>query len=502
MANSIRIKRRTLANGTGTPSGLAQGELAYSEHDQKLFIGIESAAQHIIGGKGSFVTWPGTGIIVQTAAASGATPPTVAARTITGTTNQIAVSNGDGVSGNPTLSIVSNPIMPGTGGMQLPEGDTSQRPATPGSANYLRYNTDDNIIEWWNGSTWVQPGTSGVVSFTTVAADSGTNAVADSSSDTLTIAGGTGINTVAANDPETITINLDINELSTVSSTGSDLVVFADVSDSNTPKKETKDNFLSAYAPLASPALTGTPTAPTAGAGTNTTQIATTAFVTAAVQAAQQGLDVKESVRVATTANITLSGTQTIDGVSVSAGNRVLVKNQSTGAENGIYACAAGAWSRTADADASAEVTAGMFVFVAEGTVNADSGWILTTDDAITLGTTALTFTQFSGAGQITAGAALTKTGNTLDVAVDGTTIEVNSDALRVKAGSNGQALVTAGGVATWGQVSLTAGVTGTLPVANGGTNLTSLGTGGQFLKVNSGATALEYSDVVDGGTF
>jgi hypothetical protein len=142
------------------------------------------------------------------------------------------------------------------------------------------------------------------------------------------------------------------------------------------------------------------------------------------------GLDVKDSVRVATTANLTLSGTQTIDGVSLSAGDRVLVKNQSTASQNGIYVVAAGVWGRASDADISAEVTAGMFTFVAEGTVNADSGWVLTTNDTITLGTTSLTFAQFSGAGQITAGAGLTKNGNTIDAVGTAGRIVVNADSI------------------------------------------------------------------------
>ena len=149
------------------------------------------------------------------------------------------------------------------------------------------------------------------------------------------------------------------------------------------------------------------------------------------VDASRSGLDVKESVRAATTANITLSGTQTIDGVAVVAGNRVLVKNQTTASQNGIYVVAAGAWSRATDADSNAEVTAGMFTFVTEGTTNADSGWVLTTNDAITVGTTALAFAQFSGAGQITAGAGLTKTGNTIDVVTASTArIVVNADSI------------------------------------------------------------------------
>lgn len=121
------------------------------------------------------------------------------------------------------------------------------------------------------------------------------------------------------------------------------------------------------------------------------------------VDAIAEGLDVKASVRAATTVNITLSGAQTIDGVSVITGDRVLVKNQSTGADNGIYDAAAGAWSRSADANVSAEVTSGMFTFVTEGAVAGNTGWALTTDDPIVLGTTALVFSQFSGPTNIAA---------------------------------------------------------------------------------------------------
>jgi len=134
------------------------------------------------------------------------------------------------------------------------------------------------------------------------------------------------------------------------------------------------------------------------------------------VDAMATGLDLKGSVKAASVGNLTLSGTQTVDGVSLVAGDRVLVKDQTTGSQNGIYVVAAGAWSRAADADSADEVTPGMFVFVEQGTANADSGWVLTNDGAITLGTTALVFSQFSGAGQITAGAGLTKSGNTLDI--------------------------------------------------------------------------------------
>jgi hypothetical protein len=123
------------------------------------------------------------------------------------------------------------------------------------------------------------------------------------------------------------------------------------------------------------------------------------------------GLDVRASCRAATTANIaSMSGTMTIDGVSLAVGNRVLVKDQSTGSQNGIYVVQSGAWTRAPDADTSAEVTAGIFVWISEGTANGDTGWVLTTNDAIVLDTTALTFSQFTGVGQITVTAPLTKT--------------------------------------------------------------------------------------------
>lgn len=137
------------------------------------------------------------------------------------------------------------------------------------------------------------------------------------------------------------------------------------------------------------------------------------------VDAIAAGLTLKAAVRVATTGPIVLSGAQTIDGVACGAGDRVLVKNQADATTNGIYVVAAGAWSRAPDADDSAQVPVGTYCFVSEGDTNGDQGYALTTDAPITLGTTPLTFTQVTGAGQITAGTGLTKTGNTL--AVDGT---------------------------------------------------------------------------------
>ncbi len=151
------------------------------------------------------------------------------------------------------------------------------------------------------------------------------------------------------------------------------------------------------------------------------------------VDAVAQGLAPKDSARAASTADITLSGAQSIDGVAVVAGDRVVVKDQTATAENGIYVAAAGAWSRAADANSESDLL-GASVFVQEGASNADTLWVLTTDAPIVVGTTALTWTQFASAGDIEAGAGLTKAGNTLDVNVDGSTLEINADVLRVKA--------------------------------------------------------------------
>ena len=210
------------------------------------------------------------------------------------------------------------------------------------------------------------------------------------------------------------------------------------------------------------------------------------------VDAVKQALDIKDSVRVATTANITISTAlnvgDTIDGITLADGDRVLVKDQSTGSENGIYV--AGATPvRSGDANTSAEVTPGMFVFVEEGTVNGDNGFVLTTDAPITLDTTSLTFTQFSGAGQIVAGDALSKSGNTLNVNDDNITLELTTDALRIKgitATAAGDILL---GAATNG------GVTRNVKPSSTATAYT------YILSMDTSGNA-RWADVLDGGTF
>lgn len=133
------------------------------------------------------------------------------------------------------------------------------------------------------------------------------------------------------------------------------------------------------------------------------------------VDSVAQGLSVLTDVGNATTANVALTGEQTIDGVLTST-SRILVKNQTAPTENGVYVTAVGAWARAADMDAAAEVSH-TFVFVTAGTVNADTGWVCTNEPgSVSIGVDNITFAQFSAAGQITAGTGLAKTGNTLAV--------------------------------------------------------------------------------------
>lgn len=149
------------------------------------------------------------------------------------------------------------------------------------------------------------------------------------------------------------------------------------------------------------------------------------------VDAMQQGLDIKGSVKAATTANITLSGAQTIDGVSITAGDRVLVKNQSTVANNGIYVAASGAWARALDMDDWAEIP-GAFCFVEQGSTLANTGWTCTSDQGGTLGSTSITWTQFGAAIAYIEGAGVDITGTTISLDLNGlpeeTAVDVVAD--------------------------------------------------------------------------
>jgi hypothetical protein len=164
------------------------------------------------------------------------------------------------------------------------------------------------------------------------------------------------------------------------------------------------------------------------------------------VDAATAGLNVHASAKVATTANVNLANAidnnKTIDGYTLSTGDRILVKNQSTAADNGVYIVASnGAPTRATDYNQAGEVDAGDFIFIENGTVNGKTGWIQT-NAITTLGTDAIAFTQFSGAGTYSAGSALTLTGSTFSIADGAITSAKIADEAIVDADVNASAAI------------------------------------------------------------
>lgn len=269
---------------------------------------------------------------------------------------------------------------------------------------------------------------------------------------------------------------------------------------------------------------------------TSSTDAATRSYVDDVVS----GLDVKASVVLASTAdlgsNSSISGSVTytatggssgrgqitatlassnsfvIDGVTLSSsnnGSRILLKDQTSGAQNGIWTTTISGTSltlnRATDFDADSEVTTGAFTFVEQGTVNANSGWVLVTANPIVIGGasgTSLSFSQFSGAGQITAGTGMTKTGNTLNVGGSATII-ANADNLEVNSSATANQILlssgTVGVASTFGSLPLgnSNAVSGTLPIARGGTNTSSYSNGNRLIATNSGNTALVDTSLI-----
>ena len=386
MSNTLRIKRRAAGGAAGAPASLANAELAFNEQDNTLYYGTGT------GGAG------GTATSVIAIGGSGAFVATTGAQTIAGAKTFSSIISGsiDGNAGTASKLATARTL-----GLS---GDVTGTVSFDGSANATIAATLAN-----SGVTAGTYGSATQVGQVTVDAKGRVTAASNVAITfpVTSVAGRTGAITLTTTDV----------------SEGTNLY-YTDV--------RVRANRLDQMA------------APTAALALNSQRITGLADPTAAQDAATknyvdltvQGLDPKASVKAATTANIaSLSGAMTIDGVALVAGDRVLVKDQTTPSVNGVYVVAAGAWARSDDLSTWAEHVAA-YLFVEQGTVNADVGFLCTVDAGGTLGTTAITFVQFNGAGQIVAGAGLTKTGNTIDVGA-GTGISVAADSIAL----TGQAL-------------------------------------------------------------
>ena len=545
MAQTIKIKRST---STSAPGSLTAGELAYSDASDKLFIGQPSDnAVTAIGGKlyVDMLDHTAGTLTASSAILVDASSKIDQLKTANLTISGNAITSGAGdvdIVAAANLDIDAGTIDLATQATEFKIIDNSATAMTiaEGSTTYLTFVTTNSAEKIVTGKSLVVDGngssggvtiSDGVVDirtgtgsvskikfycevsnahFQTLAASphsaaasntlvlppAGSNLISDTATQTLTNKTLTSpvINSGDINTPDIdggaidgATIGGNTPAAGTFTTlTGNSLAVDNVSVDTNTiSTTDTNGNL------VLSPNGTGTVTVPSgyknrAGFGTNS--LVSKEYV----DAVKVGLDFKDSVRVASTANVTVSGPgAAIDGVTLSSNDRVLLKDQSTASENGIYVFngAASALTRATDADSSAEVTSGLFVFVEQGTANADNGFVLTTDGSITVGSTSLTFTQFSGAGQIVAGDAITKTGNQLDVNDDNITLEVASDALRIK------------GITTTAVGDLLIGA-----ATNGGyTRLvkpSGNATAHDYILSMNTSGAAQWSNTLDGGTF
>ena len=477
MATVIQIKR---SSATTAPSTLKQGELAYtfgtgtqSNAGDRLFVGTgavdsngDASSIDIIGGKYfTDLTDHAHGTLTASSALI-ADSNLAIDQLIVGnnaTTGGLLKFNEGTNNGTNFVGLQAAASLAASTTFILPtaDGSTGQFLKTDGSGN-LSFDTVNQFIN--------------------LAGDTGTDTY--NTAETLTFTGGTGLDTAITDNEVTINITnsgVDTNQIAddavtnaklstngeltlgsstlTLGATTTDVagltsLVVDNVSiNGNSISTTDTDGNLTI-----SPNGEGTVVVPSGyedRTGFSDSSLANKAYV----DQVAQGLDTKPSVRVATTANLsatysngtagvgatlTNSGTQaalTIDGVTMVAADRVLVKDQTDAKHNGIYVVTnigSGStnWvlTRATPEDQPAELSGGSFVFVEEGTANANNGYVFTHTGNPTFGTTDLDVAQFSGAGQITAGAGLTKTGNQLDVSVDDSSIEINADTLRVKA--------------------------------------------------------------------
>ena len=474
MATTIQIKRST---GTSAPGSLAAGELAVtfgsgtqSNLGDRLFIGTGSVDSNgdatsidVIGGKyfadlNDHVHGTLTANSTLIVDSNKAIDEFIVGNSSTAG-GQIKINEGTN-NGSNFIGLKAPNNVAATTTFTLPNGDgtSGQFMKTDGAGN-LSFETIFSNID--------------------LAGDTGSDTY--NTNETLTFAGGSGMQ--AAVTDNTVTINATALTNSNLS--GSAGITNANIANPNVTVGSTQIDLGATQTDIAgltslvidditingqtmstgsankdinlSPHGTGTVKVPSGyedRSGFDSQSLANKAYV----DQVAQGLDTKPSCRAGTTADLSATynngssgvgatltassnGAIVVDGVSLSVGDRLLVKNQTTASENGIYSVTtqgdgstAFVLTRATPEDQPSELSGGAFVFVEEGTANADNGYVFTHTGAPTFGTTSLDVAQFSGAGQIDSGAALSKTGNRLDVEVDNSSIEVATDSLRVKA--------------------------------------------------------------------
>lgn len=233
------------------------------------------------------------------------------------------------------------------------------------------------------------------------------------------------------------------------------------------------------------------------------------------VDSTSEGLDVKQSVKVSTTANITLANTQTVDGVSLAANDRVLVKDQSTSSQNGLYKVVdGGSWTRTDDLATGADA-AGAFTFVEQGSTNADIGFVCTSNTgSAVVGTNDLAFSTFSSSGNVTAGDGLDKSGNELSLdiksgsglVITSTELDLDADLTALAGCQTGAAVALA--LLTSTEVATLDGITATTSELNILSGVTATATELNYVDGVTSAiqtqldAKLTSSSTIDGGTF
>ena len=493
------VNSRALANGTG---------IGLTNNGSTIQINLNGASGSLEGaGTGVIVKNSGTTVVARSIAVSGngisiangsgvsgnptvsltgnvlalagvsanglltiTTAGVVSATSITGTANQVAVTNGDATTGSPTVGMASNPVLPGVASVTLPIGATSDRPTVPVNG-MVRYNSTTTGFEGYSGGAWGPIGGGGTVS--SITAGTGLSGGTITSSGTISITS-TGVTAGTYTYP-----TLAINAQGQVTSAANGTAPITSVSGTAgaitaTGSPAVTLNLATALAfagkTISDGAYTGATidnspignTTPSTGAFTSisTTSgtildapVAATSITNKSyVDSVAVGLKYHAACQLATTAALpsctynngasgvgaTLTATAnaalTVDSVAVTVGQRILVKNQVAGLQNGVYdvtqtgsGAAPFILTRATDYNTGGtaynQVNTGDYLFVQLGTTNANSSWVQTTLQPITIGTTALVFTQFSaGATSYTAGTGLTLSVNQFSITNTGVT--------------------------------------------------------------------------------